>query len=153
MLCQHKFLPRLLSIWLSLFLDMFLQILETFIRNKIRHIWPQFCFTSLVPVDIWTSSTLPPPLLTQETEEEEPEVTDLAALPMSTNPGGCDIDGEFYMDGMKVPSDSDNPCDLCYCIKNHTACVMQECTLKVEGCTPIYVDGVCCPVKYICGEW
>ena len=79
-------------------------------------------------------------------------MTDLVALPMSTNPGGCDIDGEFYMDGMKVPSDSDNPCDLCYCIKNHTACVMQECTLKVEGCTPIYVDGVCCPVKYICGE-
>lgn len=106
----------------------------------------------LVPVDIWTSSTLPPPLLTQEDEEEDAEVTDLANLPMSTAPGGCDIDGEFYMDGMKVPSDSDNPCDLCYCIKNHTACVMQECTLKVEGCTPIYVDGVCCPVKYICGE-
>ena len=94
---------------------------------------------------------MPPPLLTQE-QEEDNEVTDLAALPMSTAPGGCDIDGEFYMDGMKVPSDSDNPCDLCYCIKNHTACVMQECTLKVEGCTPIYVDGVCCPVKYICGK-
>lgn len=78
--------------------------------------------------------------------------TDLANLPMSTNPGGCDIEGQFYMDGMKIPSDSDNPCDLCYCIKNHTACVMQECTLKVDGCTPIYVDGVCCPVKYICGE-
>ena len=102
-----------------------------------------------VPVDIWTSTPLPPPMITHE--EDEVDSTDLANLPMSTNPGGCDIDGQFYMDGMKIPSDSDNPCDLCYCIKNHTACVMQECTLKVDGCTPIYVDGVCCPVKYICG--
>jgi hypothetical protein len=28
----------------------------------------------------------------------------LADLPMSTNPGGCEIDGDFYMDGMKVGS-------------------------------------------------
>ena len=30
---------------------------------------------------------------------------------------------------------------------------MQECTLKVDGCDPIYQDGVCCPVKYMCGKW
>ena len=29
---------------------------------------------------------------------------------------------------------------------------MQECILKVEGCEPIFMDGICCPVKYICGE-
>ena len=23
---------------------------------------------------------------------------------------------------------------------------------QVEGCEPIYLDGVCCPVKYICGK-
>jgi hypothetical protein len=27
---------------------------------------------------------------------------------------------------------------------------MQECSLKVEGCEPVYLDGVCCPVKYLC---
>ena len=104
---------------------------------------------SLVPVDIWTSTTLPPPLLEAD---KDGETTALDNLPMSTNPGGCDIDGEFFMDGMKIPTDPANPCDLCYCIKNNTACVMQECTLKVEGCEPVYVEGVCCPVKYICGK-
>ena len=84
--------------------------------------------------------------------DNEGESTDLAHLPTSANPGGCDIQGEFYMDGMKIPTDPANPCDLCYCIKNNTACVMQECTLKVEGCQPIYADGVCCPVSYICGK-
>ena len=84
--------------------------------------------------------------------DNEGESTDLAHLPTSANPGGCDIQGEFYMDGMKIPTDPANPCDLCYCIKNNTACVMQECTLKVEGCQPIYADGVCCPVSYICGN-
>ena len=29
---------------------------------------------------------------------------------------------------------------------------MQECDLKVEGCKPIYQEGVCCPVKYQCGK-
>ena len=102
-----------------------------------------------VPVDIWTSTPLPPALIGGDNEGES---TELANLPTSPNPGGCDIEGEFYMDGMKIPTDPANPCDLCYCIKNNTACVMQECTLKVEGCQPIYADGVCCPVSYICGK-
>lgn len=29
---------------------------------------------------------------------------------------------------------------------------MQECTLRVEGCRPIYEEGVCCPVRYVCGK-
>ena len=29
---------------------------------------------------------------------------------------------------------------------------MQECTLKVSGCEPIYQAGVCCPVKYMCDD-
>lgn len=52
-----------------------------------------------------------------------------------------------------MPRDPERPCELCYCIKNSTACVMQECTLKMDGCKPIYQDGVCCPVKYMCGEF
>ncbi len=54
-------------------------------------------FLCIVPVDIWTSTTLPPPMI-----EDETDMTAMANLPMSTNPGGCDIDGQFYMDGMKV---------------------------------------------------
>lgn len=51
----------------------------------------------------------------------------------------------------QVPRDPERPCELCYCIKNTTACVMQECTLKVQGCEPIFQEGVCCPVSYMCG--
>ena len=29
---------------------------------------------------------------------------------------------------------------------------MQECTLRVPGCEPIYQAGVCCPVKYMCDD-
>ena len=29
---------------------------------------------------------------------------------------------------------------------------MQECRLKVPGCEPVYQPGVCCPVKYMCGD-
>jgi len=65
---------------------------------------------------------------------------------------GCQIDSEFYQDGMQVPRDPERPCELCYCIKNSTACVMQECTLHMDGCKPVYQDGVCCPVKYICED-
>ncbi|KAL1494245.1 hypothetical protein ABEB36_009868 [Hypothenemus hampei] len=66
------------------------------------------------------------------------------------NEYGCSIDGLFYSDGARVPSNPDNPCELCYCIRNKTACVMQECTLNVEGCRPVFQEGVCCPVRYNC---
>jgi hypothetical protein len=64
---------------------------------------------------------------------------------------GCTIDSEFFADGAQIPSEHNKPCELCYCIRNHTACVMQECTLNVEGCRPVYQDNVCCPVRYECG--
>ncbi|CAB4063303.1 unnamed protein product [Lepeophtheirus salmonis] len=65
---------------------------------------------------------------------------------------GCQIDGRNYMDGMQIPRDPNNPCELCYCIRNHTACVMQECRLNVKGCEPIMREGSCCPIKYICED-
>lgn len=65
---------------------------------------------------------------------------------------GCSISGEFYPDGAQVPGDPSKPCELCYCIRNRTACVVQQCTLQVEGCQPVYTRGVCCPVRYDCGE-
>ncbi|KAB7503791.1 hypothetical protein Anas_03426 [Armadillidium nasatum] len=65
---------------------------------------------------------------------------------------GCSIDGQYYPDGAQVPGDHRKPCELCYCIRNHTACIMQECILKVEGCEPVFVDGICCPVRYKCAH-
>ncbi|XP_075147528.1 tenectin [Haematobia irritans] len=63
---------------------------------------------------------------------------------------GCSIDGKFYLEGAQVPSNPSKPCELCYCIKNRTSCLMQECTLHIDGCTPIYNRGSCCPVRYNC---
>ncbi|XP_066972792.1 LOW QUALITY PROTEIN: serine-rich adhesin for platelets-like [Macrobrachium rosenbergii] len=63
---------------------------------------------------------------------------------------GCTIEGRYYPDGAQVPGIPDKPCELCYCIRNHTACVMQECILKVNGCDPVFEDGICCPVRYKC---
>lgn len=66
---------------------------------------------------------------------------------------GCTIDHKFYTEGSQVPSSPHKPCELCYCIRNMTTCVMQECTLHVEGCQPVYHRGVCCPVRYECGRY
>ncbi|KAL3267759.1 hypothetical protein HHI36_006886, partial [Cryptolaemus montrouzieri] len=63
---------------------------------------------------------------------------------------GCSIDGLFYADGVRIPGDPSKPCELCYCIRNKTACVMQECTLKIQGCTPVYHKDICCPIRYNC---
>ncbi|XP_049780643.1 mucin-17 [Schistocerca cancellata] len=93
-----------------------------------------------VPVQLITSSTTitTPPAPTGSTAVGHPDNY------------GCTIDEVFYSDGTKIPGDPTKPCELCYCIRNHTACVMQECTLHVEGCRPVYVEGVCCPVRYDC---
>lgn len=64
---------------------------------------------------------------------------------------GCTIKDKFYAEGAQVPSNPNKPCELCYCIRNVTTCVMQECTLHIDGCQPIYNKGVCCPIRYSCG--
>ncbi|KAJ2952736.1 hypothetical protein O0L34_g7090 [Tuta absoluta] len=63
---------------------------------------------------------------------------------------GCSINGKYFPEGAKVPPSPGKPCEHCYCIRNMTTCVMQECTLHVDGCTPIYHKDVCCPVRYFC---
>lgn len=85
-------------------------------------------------------------LLTSTTPQPSTEVGHLDKY-------GCTIDRLFYSDGARVPSDPSKPCELCYCIRNKTACVMQECTLNIEGCKPVYQEGTCCPVKYDCGKY
>lgn len=82
-------------------------------------------------------------------------LTSTTSAPDSTEVGfhdnyGCHVDDRFYADGAMLPLDHHNPCELCYCIRNRTTCVMQECTLRVAGCKPVYQPGVCCPIKYNC---
>lgn len=92
-----------------------------------------------VPVKLLTSSTTSSPTPTTPTTEIG-----------FHDDYGCSIHNSFYADGAQVPSDPRKPCELCYCIRNRTACVMQQCTLHVEGCKPVFQDGVCCPVRYDC---
>jgi len=103
-----------------------------------------------VPVTLVTSTT------TTEAPMIESETMSSTSIKLASSADeethGCHIDGEYYQDGMQVPRDPERPCELCYCIKNSTVCVMQECTLKVDGCTPINQEGVCCPVKYMCED-
>jgi hypothetical protein len=101
-------------------------------------------FPLVVPVELWSST--PPTIAAIESESSS---STALAIPGQ----GCHIDGQAYTDGMQIPRDPDHPCQLCYCIRNHTACIMQECSLKVPGCKPVHVPGECCPVKYECGEY
>ncbi|XP_055381608.1 mucin-2 [Condylostylus longicornis] len=63
---------------------------------------------------------------------------------------GCVINNKFFPEGSQVPANPNRPCELCYCIRNSTSCLMQECTLHIDGCQPIYHKGSCCPVRYNC---
>ncbi|KAJ8725667.1 hypothetical protein PYW08_003850 [Mythimna loreyi] len=91
-----------------------------------------------VPVDLLTS--------TSTTSPAEYGATGLGKL----DKYGCSIKGKYFPEGSKVPPTPNKPCEHCYCIRNMTTCVMQECTLHVDGCTPIYHKDVCCPVRYSC---
>lgn len=51
-----------------------------------------------------------------------------------------------------MPNDPSKPCEVCYCIRNTSSCVMQECALAVAGCTPVYSAGSCCPSRYNCSK-
>ncbi|XP_022237550.1 mucin-3A-like [Limulus polyphemus] len=78
-------------------------------------------------------------------EKEEGE-----CCPKITCPEGCYLNGQYYQEGAQLPPTEDRPCEVCYCILNSTACVMQECALQVEGCSPVYQKGACCPSRYNC---
>lgn len=99
---------------------------------------------SLVPVELITPM---PSSTTQATTSLAP-VTDSTEL--APYDRGCEMNGKYYADGAQVEGDANKPCELCYCIRNRTACVMQECILHVEGCEPVFQPGVCCPVRYRC---
>lgn len=63
---------------------------------------------------------------------------------------GCYIEGQHYREGAQIPSEHGKPCEVCYCIRNTTACTVQECTLQVGGCAPLYTQDSCCPTRYNC---
>ncbi|KAG9509619.1 hypothetical protein GZH46_01856, partial [Fragariocoptes setiger] len=65
---------------------------------------------------------------------------------------GCYIDGKHYKEGTQLPHAGQKPCETCYCIRNSSACVMQNCALEVSGCDPIYQSGECCPTRYNCSS-
>ena len=52
-------------------------------------------------MDLWTSTTLPPPLLEDGTQKDEAKEEDTGLTFLSP---GCTIEGESYMDGMQVSS-------------------------------------------------
>lgn len=97
-----------------------------------------------VPVHLLTSTTSAP---TSEIDQQSE-----TGIGFRDN-YGCTVDSKFYADGAQMPGNPHNPCELCYCIRNRTTCLMQECTLKVVGCKPVYHPGICCPVKYNCGNY
>ncbi|KAG8189672.1 hypothetical protein JTE90_022487 [Oedothorax gibbosus] len=63
---------------------------------------------------------------------------------------GCYLDNKYYPDGSQLPHDPAIPCEVCYCIRNRSECIIQECDLKLEGCSPVFRDGQCCPSRYNC---
>ncbi|RWS27871.1 mucin-5AC-like isoform X2, partial [Leptotrombidium deliense] len=63
---------------------------------------------------------------------------------------GCYIDGNHFKEGQQISHGKQKSCEVCYCIRNASACVVQECVLRVDGCTPVYTAGACCPSRYNC---
>lgn len=64
----------------------------------------------------------------------------------------CKKNGFVYQNGDFVPSP--DPCEACYCLRETVRCVTQRCELPEDtrqGCMPVYMDGICCPVRYQCG--
>ena len=84
----------------------------------------------------------PEPEPEPEPTTQEPEVGE-----------GCYVDGEYYREGSHIPSNPEKPCEVCYCIRNSSSCVVQECTLGVSGCSPVYSSKTCCPTRYNCCEY
>ncbi|KAI1291978.1 hypothetical protein HDE_07113 [Halotydeus destructor] len=86
-----------------------------------------------------------------EDDDTEAPVTTTTTTTEAPEPGtGCYIDGRHFREGAQIPSDSTKPCEVCYCIRNTSACVLQECTLQVGGCAPHYTSNSCCPTSYNC---
>ncbi|XP_074593008.1 uncharacterized protein LOC141848817 [Brevipalpus obovatus] len=95
-------------------------------------------------------------------EDPDPEPSTTTSTTTTTTPQpttlanfegpGCYINNKYYPEGAQIPSEYKKKCEVCYCIRNASACVMQECALTVPGCLPVYSKQDCCPSRYNCSE-
>ncbi|XP_053664559.1 uncharacterized protein LOC128713722 [Anopheles marshallii] len=61
---------------------------------------------------------------------------------------GCTSGGHTYPDGEKMKSE--DPCEVCYCIRGQRKCTPKKCAPAIKGCTPRVPRGECCAVRYDC---
>uniref|UniRef100_A0A8W7PII6 VWFC domain-containing protein n=1 Tax=Anopheles coluzzii TaxID=1518534 RepID=A0A8W7PII6_ANOCL len=61
---------------------------------------------------------------------------------------GCTAGGHTYPDGEKMKSE--DPCEVCYCIRGQRKCTPKKCAPTIKGCTPRVPRGECCAVRYDC---
>uniref|UniRef100_A0A182T3R3 VWFC domain-containing protein n=1 Tax=Anopheles maculatus TaxID=74869 RepID=A0A182T3R3_9DIPT len=61
---------------------------------------------------------------------------------------GCIAGGHTYPDGEKMKSE--DPCEVCYCIRGQRKCTPKKCAPAIKGCTPRVPRGECCAVRYDC---
>nr|XP_036225349.1 mucin-5AC isoform X2 [Bactrocera oleae] len=65
---------------------------------------------------------------------------------------GCTVNKQFYVEGQKMRSDSDKPCDICFCIRGTRRCAPKKCSPALKNCIPVVPKGQCCPSSYDCGS-
>ena len=74
----------------------------------------------------------------------------------------CQVGDKSYAVG-EIFRDPNDVCNICWCqpgwngTTNHEFCHRQNCFADKdqkmqEGCTPVFKEGVCCPVKWICDQ-
>lgn len=62
----------------------------------------------------------------------------------------CVLNGSIYSPGSAMHTSS--LCEYCYCLAGKQVCVKPKCLLALEGCSPVYHDTSCCPVRYNCSR-
>ncbi|EDW76489.2 uncharacterized protein Dwil_GK15486 [Drosophila willistoni] len=65
---------------------------------------------------------------------------------------GCTVGSQFYVEGQKMPSDKERPCDICFCIRGTRRCAPKKCSPALKNCIPVVPKGQCCPSSYDCGS-
>ena len=84
------------------------------------------------------------------------------SLEPKLSPKTCNYKGRQYKKGQKIYPEEDN-CLTCLCDDdwndalplNSTSCVKHRCEFELDrdyqnGCLPIYHEGTCCPIEYLC---
>lgn len=62
------------------------------------------------------------------------------------------MDSTYYPEGEKLPSKSEMPCDICFCIRGERKCTPKKCAPYIGNCKPKIPEGQCCPANYECGK-